>query len=250
MDIGRLALSKHHITGLLEVDITDARARLREDRSGEAGVSFFGWFVKTVATVIAENRYVHAVEGRKNRVVVFDDIDISIVVERKVGEARVPLPMLVRGADKKTAEEIYAEIRTAQGRKIEDEGDYVLSGRSISTMLLKLYYVVPRWLRLFAFRRVLANPFRKKKFMGTVVITSIGAARGLSGWIIPKSMHNLCIGLGAISKKPWVVGDEVKPREILHLTLLFDHDVVDGIPAARFAGELVRKLSNNPGTNM
>lgn len=243
IDIGRIALRKHHVAGLLEVDITNARSRLREERSGAPGVSLFAWIVKTVATTIAENRYVHAVAGRKNRIVVFDDVDISVVVERRVGEVRVPLPMLIREADKKSAEAIDAEIRSAQGRKIEDESDYVLSGRSVSKTLLKLYYIVPRWLRLIALRRILGNPFFRKKVMGTVVITSIGAGRGLSGWIIPKSMHNLCIALGTVTRKPWIVGNDILPRDILHLTVLLDHDVVDGMPAARFAAELANKLT-------
>ena len=32
IDIGRIALRKHHVAGLLEVDITELRARLREAR--------------------------------------------------------------------------------------------------------------------------------------------------------------------------------------------------------------------------
>lgn len=243
MDLGSIALRKHHVVGLIEVDVTEARSRLREERSAESGVSFFAWIVKTVAAVIAENRYIQAVAGGKNRLVVFDDVDISVVVEREVAGTRVPLPTLIRKADKKTGKEIFDEIRQAQIRKIEDEGDYVLSGRGVSRGLLKLYYLVPRFLRLAAFRYILANPFIRKKIMGTVVITSIGAARGLAGWILPKTMHTVCIGLGSITKKPWVVSGEILPRDILHMTVLIDHDVVDGVPAARFTADLVDRIS-------
>lgn len=151
--------------------------------------------------------------------------------------------MLIRNADKKSVEEIYKEIRKAQRRKINNEGDYVLSGRGVSKELLKLYYFVPRWMRLLALRYILHNPFQRKKAMGTVVITSVGSGLGLSGWIIPKTMHTVCIALGSIAKKPWVVNDEIVVREILHLTVLIDHDAVDGIPAARFTADLVRRLT-------
>jgi pyruvate/2-oxoglutarate dehydrogenase complex dihydrolipoamide acyltransferase (E2) component len=30
------------------------------------------------------------------------------------------------------------------------------------------------------------------------------------------------------------VGGQIVPREFLHLTASFDHDVIDGAPAARF----------------
>jgi pyruvate/2-oxoglutarate dehydrogenase complex dihydrolipoamide acyltransferase (E2) component len=36
-------------------------------------------------------------------------------------------------------------------------------------------------------------------------------------------------------------------REILHLTVLIDHDAIDGVPAARFVDELVNRLQSGDG---
>jgi pyruvate/2-oxoglutarate dehydrogenase complex dihydrolipoamide acyltransferase (E2) component len=55
-------------------------------------------------------------------------------------------------------------------------------------------------------------------------------------------MHNLCFALGSIVKKPWVVENEIEIRDILHMTVLFDHDVVDGAPATRFIMRLVDRI--------
>jgi pyruvate/2-oxoglutarate dehydrogenase complex dihydrolipoamide acyltransferase (E2) component len=52
------------------------------------------------------------------------------------------------------------------------------------------------------------------------------------------SGSRICFTLGPIAKKSWVVADRIEIRDILHLTVLVDHDVVDGIPAARFAARL------------
>jgi pyruvate/2-oxoglutarate dehydrogenase complex dihydrolipoamide acyltransferase (E2) component len=41
-------------------------------------------------------------------------------------------------------------------------------------------------------------------------------------------MTPLVVGLGAVTRKPWVRGNAVQLRDILHLSLLLDHDVVDG----------------------
>lgn len=49
--------------------------------------------------------------------------------------------------------------------------------------------------------------------------------------------------VGGIAARPWMVDGEVCVRDILHLTLSFDHDVVDDAPAARFAARLVELLS-------
>jgi pyruvate/2-oxoglutarate dehydrogenase complex dihydrolipoamide acyltransferase (E2) component len=78
--------------------------------------------------------------------------------------------------------------------------------------------------------------------MGTVVVTSVGALARVPGWFVPRSLHNLCFALGAIVRKPWVVEERVEVRDILHLTVLFNHDVVDGAPAARFLGRLASTL--------
>jgi pyruvate/2-oxoglutarate dehydrogenase complex dihydrolipoamide acyltransferase (E2) component len=78
--------------------------------------------------------------------------------------------------------------------------------------------------------------------MGTALITSVGTAGHLSKWVIPKAMHNLCFALGPILKKPWVVANRIEIRDILHLTVLIDHDVVDGAPAARLVARLLGRI--------
>jgi pyruvate/2-oxoglutarate dehydrogenase complex dihydrolipoamide acyltransferase (E2) component len=47
--------------------------------------------------------------------------------------------------------------------------------------------------------------------------------------------------VGGISCRPGFVDGDVEPREHLHVTATFDHDVVDGAPAARFL-ERLREL--------
>jgi len=171
--------------------------------------------------------------------VVFEDIDISIMVEKVVEGNRVPLPLLIRKTNEKTVEAIHAEIQAAQSQQIKDESDYVLTEDKIPRSLMRLYYTLPQWMRLFLIKRILRNPHRSKAMMGTAIITSVGTAGHLSGWIIPKAMHNLCFALGPIVKKPWVVAKRIEIRDILHLTVLVDHDVVDGAPAARFTARLL-----------
>ena len=238
LDLGQIGLRKHQIAGLLEVDVTGAIARIRKLRAERREISLFAWMVKAVSTAIAENRYIHALAGRKHCTVVFEDIDISIMVEKVVEGNRVPLPLLIRKTNEKTAEEIYTKIQAAQSQQIQDESDYVLTEDKLPRTVMRLYYTLPQWVRMFLIKRILRNPHRSKAMMGTAIITSVGTAGHLSGWVIPKSMHNLCFALGPIVKKPWVVANRIEIRDILHLTVLVDHDVVDGIPAARFAARL------------
>ena len=49
---------------------------------------------------------------------------------------------------------------------------------------------------------------------------------------------SLLVLVGGIASKPAVHEGEIVIREFLNLTVSFDHDIVDGAPAARFAKKL------------
>lgn len=55
------------------------------------------------------------------------------------------------------------------------------------------------------------------------------------------------LGVGRIVKKPVVIKDEVCPRSMMTLTLVFDHRIMDGAVAARFLQTVKEKLEK-PGT--
>jgi len=88
----------------------------------------------------------------------------------------------------------------------------------------------------------LNNPQRLKNTMGTVAVTTVGMAGHIRGWMIPFSMHPLCLAFGSLNEQPVVHRGEIQKREILHLTVLIDHDVIDGMPSARFVDDLVKKM--------
>lgn len=70
--------------------------------------------------------------------------------------------------------------------------------------------------------------------------TAVGMfGEGHSGWGVFPVTQVLGLVVGSIAWKPAVVEGRIEPREILNLTVMFDHDVIDGAPAARFARRLV-----------
>lgn len=70
--------------------------------------------------------------------------------------------------------------------------------------------------------------------MGTLTISALGetGAEAMTGVIFPPQVALLCIG--APQRRPWVVDDQVEPRQTVTLTLSLDHRVGDGRQAARF----------------
>jgi pyruvate/2-oxoglutarate dehydrogenase complex dihydrolipoamide acyltransferase (E2) component len=67
------------------------------------------------------------------------------------------------------------------------------------------------------------------------------------GWGIPIAPCTLMVTVGGIARKPRFVDGELRERELLSLTLSFDHAVVDGAPAARFARRLTELIESADG---
>jgi pyruvate/2-oxoglutarate dehydrogenase complex dihydrolipoamide acyltransferase (E2) component len=254
LDTLDLGMRKHHIPALFEVDVTEARAYIRafKERTGH-GLSFTAWVMKCIGQAVSEHKHVQAMRKGKRELVLFDDVDISTIVERSVshddGSIRtLPMPYVVRKANEKTVQQIHEEIRAAQAESL-DRGEVQIGARR-NARLARAFNSMPRFVRhLLVWRRLTHNPFVAKKSMGTVVVTSVGNVGKSSGyaWAIPVGIHPLLIALGSIARKPGIVGEEIKIREYLSVTVLFDHDVTDGAPVARFIKRLSELLEQKYG---
>ncbi len=247
-DVGRIGLAKHHVKAFLEVDVSTAWTALRQNRGTENRISFLTWLIKVSADCAAAHPPVAGVNlMKKNKVIAFNDVDISMVLEKEVGGKRVPLPYVIRKADKKSLAEIQQEIDAAKAQSAQGEEDYVL-GKKNSAFWMRLFIGLPQAVRLWAMRTfVLNNPKRVKEMMGSVMVTTVGLVGHTHGWIVPTSMHPLCLAFGSINEQPVVRRGEIGVGHILHLTVLVDHDVIDGVPAALFVDDLVRRLERGEG---
>lgn len=83
---------------------------------------------------------------------------------------------------------------------------------------------------------VLRFPQTFRKYSSPVLVTAVGMFGKGAGWGIPMPNFTLTVTLGGAAEKPAVVNGEIKPRELLDVTVSIDHDIVDGAPAARFVG--------------
>ncbi len=239
-DVGYFGRRRHSVYTLLEVDLTETRSHLKRIRdAGNSPASLNAWIVARVAQAAAEYPDVHAVrKGRK--LYSFNEVDVAVMVEREVDREKVPLPFLIRNAHKKSASEISLEIQGAKRQEIAP-GKPALY-RHVSARLAALFERMPALVRRLVFWWILRSPKLVKKLMGTVVVTSPGNLSGTPAWSVPMTFTPLCVAVGSITRKPGISGDRIEPRDILHLTILFDHDVVDGAPAARFISRLIKLL--------
>lgn len=237
--------NKHSMYGLLEVDVTVARQFIEDHkaRTGEL-LSFTGYLVLCLARAVEENKAVQACRKGRKQLVVFDDVNVGIMVERKIGERRVLMGEVIRRANHKTYREIHEEIRSAQSSLPPASGRAAAWFQSALLLPWPLSRLSGAVLRTVLRR----DPAIGAAIAGTVGISAVGMfGEGQGGWGIAPTMHPLDLIVGSTAWKPAVVEGRIEPREILNLTLVFDHDVIDGAPAARFARRLVELIESGYG---
>ena len=220
-------LSRHmpFIHGLIEVDVTGVRSFLREHKAktGES-LSFTAFLIACLAQAVEENKAVQAFRLGRKRLILFEDVDVETYIERGGAGRSLPMPYVIRAANRKTAREIHQEIRAAQVQEVAK-----------AATGFNLVQYMPTFLIGFFLRILGRDPKQMKKYTGTVALSSVGMFGKGGGWgIPPANPPSLLVTVGGIGEKPGVADGHIAIREYLSLTLSFDHDIIDGAPAARF----------------
>ncbi|MGW8251290.1 MAG: 2-oxo acid dehydrogenase subunit E2 [Anaerolineales bacterium] len=225
-DIGRMAENKHVIRGFIEIDVTKPRQIIQnhKKRTGET-LSFTAYLTACTGHAVDSNKYLHAYRDWLGRLVLYDEVDIATMIEVEQGDKKFPVGHIVRAANKKTLREIHDEIREAQAGSLKEQE------------VKQLYAInrMPGFIRRLMLRIVDKNPHLIKQVKGTVVLSAIGMFGKGGGWGMSMPSHTLGITVGGIVEKPRLIDGRIESREFLDVTLDFDHDIVDGAPAARFA---------------
>lgn len=238
-DVCSIGLKKHHVAAFIELDVTESREKIKACKKNGNKISFTAWLVKTIATTIKDFDTVAAYLKGKRNLVVFNDINISMIVEKELNGQKVPIPLVIKKANETNIESISKQINEAREHKLTEK-DIVLQNKS--NTLERLYYHLPGFARRLFWRYLINRPHFAFSKMGNVAITSIGMMGKVNGWFIPISVHPVCFGIGRIAKKPMVINDKIEIREVLNMTVLLDHDVVDGGIMARFLSRLSENI--------
>lgn len=238
VDANRLGKRKHTIYGLLEFDVTAPRRRMAEHRAqtGET-LSFTAYLAHCLARAVAEHPQVHAQRDWCGRLVTFADVDIAVVIDIELEGRRFPMSHILRAAQRRGFLDLHEEIRAVQANA-------AASASRRRWPRLRWFFALPTRLRDLVYAFLYASPRRVKHHTGTVGLTALGMFAEMGGWGINAPTHNCSVVAGGIQPKPVARDGQVVIREILNVTLGVNHDVVDGIPAARFANcfkELVER---------
>jgi len=199
-----------HCSVTIEVDasrMVELRRRINAEleTAGKKGVSYTDILVKATATVLKENPILNSTL-ENDRLKIFEDINIGIAVNVEGDKISGLLVPVVRRADKRSLIEVSEESRALIER--------ARTGKAL----------------------------REDLTGGTFTITNLGMY-GIETFVpIINPPETAILGAGAIIEKPVLVQGEVKVRPSMHLTLSFDHRIVNGATAARFIQRLKQIL--------
>lgn len=229
VDGGRMGVKRHTIHGLVEFDVTLARTAMRryKAQTGET-LSFLAFFLSCLGKALELNKQVHAYRSWRNQLFIFEEVDVNALFEVEVDGRKTIRPHILRGVNKKSLQQLHQEIRTFQ------QGHHESQEASFIDWFIRLPGFVRRLFLWFLFKQ----PRLIKEYYGTVLVSSLGMFGAGGGWGIPVPNHTLQLTLGGIARKPGVIDDRIEIREYLSVTISFDHDIVDGAPAARFVQHL------------
>jgi 2-oxoglutarate dehydrogenase E2 component (dihydrolipoamide succinyltransferase) len=188
------------------------------------------------------------------------EIDMSNVVERR----KVLKPEFAAEGVKLTFLSFFMEavIRGVKEYPIVNasvDGDYIVYKKNVNigvAVALENGLIVPvvkhadqmNLLGLAKAAQDLADRARTKRLVpdevqgGTFTITNVGVFGSIFGLPIINQPQVAILGLGTIVKRPVVIDDMIAVRPIAHVSLSYDHRVVDGADASRFLSTVKREL--------
>ena len=208
-----MVYSKHtspHVTAYVEADLTDlvawrnASKKTFQEKHGER-LTFTPLFVQAVARAIQDFPMINvSVDGKD--IIVKEDINVGMATALPSGNLIVPV---VKNADKKSLLDIAQDVNRLSALARENK----LGGNDIKG--------------------------------STFTISNVGTFGSVMGTPIINQPEAAILATGIIKKRAEVMerpeGDTIEIRQMMYLSLSFDHRIVDGF----LGGSFLRRIADN-----
>jgi pyruvate/2-oxoglutarate dehydrogenase complex dihydrolipoamide acyltransferase (E2) component len=240
-----LKTDRNVMYALLEVDVTDVRRFIDEVKTRtKEQLSFTGYLIYCLARAVESDKSVQSYRKGKRKLVLYDNVDVGFMIELKRGEGKVLRGHVIHDASRKTFRQIHDEIRLVQSSQVQTDSDkasWFLTAMQLPWPFSKIFQIFFKWV-------VSNNPNIVTSMAGTVGISSVGMfGKGHSGWGISDGTHALDLVVGGTAQKLSEIDGKIQLRDMMSLTIIFDHDVIDGAPATRFTRHLVELIEGAQG---
>jgi pyruvate dehydrogenase E2 component (dihydrolipoamide acetyltransferase) len=232
------APSDPSIYGSMDVDATAALAFLR-DQPGKLTVTHL--VARAVALALRDQPELNAKVRFWGRLEQRHTIDVFVTVategNKDLSGARIDR------ADEKSLAEIARELRDRVGKiRRGDEPSYKKSKSAFKQMPWWLSRPTT-WITDMLVNELhvdLSKQGLPPDAFGSAIVTSVGMFGIDSAFapFVPLARCPMLILVPEVRPRPWAVGDRVEVRPVLRLCATFDHRIIDGAAAGRFASRL------------
>ncbi|HZC41984.1 MAG TPA: 2-oxo acid dehydrogenase subunit E2 [Streptosporangiaceae bacterium] len=214
--------------GLVELDVTKANRLLAGCRPRATLTAFI---IASVARAAAAHPDVHAYRNWRGQLVSHHHVDVGTMVEVPTRQGLFAVPCTLRDADIRSVPDLTAELH-----RLKHQPSAIGSARWAERAGPVVTRIPGAVRGMYA---VLARSVTARQRIGTVAVTAVGMFAGGGGFgLTPLTLMSLEVVVGGMSQRPRVVDGQIQVRDVLDLTLIIDHNVVDGAPAARFGADL------------
>jgi len=204
--------------------------QLKNFRLQHRDVTYTPILMKIIAAAAKKYPLMNAIVSRylfSKRIFIPEEVDISVAMEKSYkGETFVAITV-VRSVNKKSIETIASEINYLSTLPYEKLPD-------IKPVIL--FHRLPDFLKYFLLKLTYYNPHVFKLFFGTIGFSNLGKF-GIHDFY-PAWVNTVVFGVGGVEEKPVVMNGNIEIFPILHLSLSFNHNVLDGAMAARIFSEV------------
>jgi pyruvate dehydrogenase complex dihydrolipoamide acetyltransferase long form len=203
-----------HATTVFEVDMTNLARWLAANKDAFRqregyGISFQTFAIKAAVEALREYPYVNASWTEDNKILLRHSINVGISIAL---ENNLIVPV-IRNAD-------------------------TLSLAGIARAMSDLV------------ARARTNRLKPDELQGgTFTVNNPGVFGTMMSMSIINQPNAAILTMDAVVKRPVVIGDAIAIRDMMYMSISFDHRILDGLTAAQFMGAIKRRLEN-PGSDI
>lgn len=167
----------------------------------------------------------------RKRIYIPDHVSIAVAVEKEhQGELFVMTPVIFR-VDQKPLAVLSAELEDLARRPFEDMPDITVR---------RFLNLLPESLQYGIMRAVGQSARLSERFFGSIGVSNIGVY-GVT-YFAPVWVNTVVFGVGGLYEKPIADNGNVRVASVLHLSLSFNHCVIDGALAGRMIASVCRRI--------
>ena len=223
-DVMWLSKKKSLIHGLCEIDITETRQYLKEYNSGRnPRVSLLSYLIYCYAIALKKFDGFNTLKKGRS-VYTYEDVDVSVIVERELDGIKYPMNYIIRNCDRKTIDDINSELNTAKETPL---------GEVMYDKKIRLFTSLPSFVRRAILGYISRSPKLAKQYFGTTGVTSLHTVVKGQFWGMPVSPATMTMTIGSIHKKYSRINGEIKENDFLCVTMSAEHELNDGVNGVR-----------------